>query len=145
MISGRIHENDRAIGRVKGFLKALARRHLPAGKNRVVQAPYVVDRGREAMQRILGRQPRPTAIVCGSDMLALGAVIECREQNVRVPEDVSIISMDNLDFAAHVNPAFEHIRGSLDGDRPTFGGAHPRQNVPENWRRSMPDSTPSSS
>jgi LacI family transcriptional regulator len=46
----------------------------------------------------------PSAVICGSDVLAFGALVECSSKGLRVPEDVSIVGFDDLEFAAHLNP-----------------------------------------
>jgi DNA-binding LacI/PurR family transcriptional regulator len=45
--------------------------------------------------------PQPTALICGNDVLALGALIECRETALQVPEDISILGFDNLELSYH--------------------------------------------
>ena len=47
---------------------------------------------------------RPTAIFCGSDILAAGAIKYCGEVGISVPQDVSIIGFDNLEIAELTTP-----------------------------------------
>ena len=51
-----------------------------------------------------------TAIVCGNDLLASGALDECRTNGYRVPEDVSIIGFDDIPVSAKLNPPLTTIR-----------------------------------
>lgn len=51
-----------------------------------------------------------TAIVCGNDLLASGALDECRANGYRVPEDVSIIGFDDIPVSAKLNPPLTTIR-----------------------------------
>jgi DNA-binding LacI/PurR family transcriptional regulator len=55
--------------------------------------------GYEAMQSLLGRRPRPTAIFAMSDEMAMGAMRACHEAGLDVPGDVSIVGFDDVDWA----------------------------------------------
>jgi LacI family transcriptional regulator len=60
-----------------------------------------VDRGYWAVDGILRRKDRPTAIFAANDSLALGALRWCLKHKVRVPEDVAIVGMDNIEFGEY--------------------------------------------
>ena len=51
----------------------------------------------------------PTAIICGNDVLALGALIECNARGMNVPGDISVVGFDNLELATHSNPPLTTI------------------------------------
>ena len=70
-------DNDRVKDRVAGVLDAIAARRIATSAPVVVEEPYSIEGGREGLRRILGAAPGPTAIICGSDVLAFGAIIEC--------------------------------------------------------------------
>ena len=53
---------------------------------------------------MLSQTPRPTAIFCISDTLALGAVTAAREMGLRVPEDLSVIGFDDVDYTTMMHP-----------------------------------------
>lgn len=48
-------------------------------------------------------------MICGNDVLAIGALLECAEQGLRVPEDISVVGFDNHEFAMHSNPPLTTI------------------------------------
>lgn len=50
-----------------------------------------------------------TALLCFNDMVAIGALKACRGQEIRVPEDISIVGFDGIDMAAHVAPPLTTI------------------------------------
>lgn len=118
MIAGISKDNDRVLTRISGFLAGLAVHGLDASASRVSKEHYTIEAGRKGLRRLLAAHP-VTAIVCGSDMLALGAMIECREMGLQVPRDISIVGLDNLDFSAYVEPGLTSvIIPSVDmGDR----------------------------
>lgn len=104
MLSGiTTNQNDRAKARVTGFLDAVRGFGLPDDQ-RVAEASYSIEGGRQALREIFNRSIQPTGIICGSDMLALGAIQECRARGLKVPHDISIMGFDDLDFAAHLDP-----------------------------------------
>jgi len=103
-------DNDRVKDRVAGALDAIAARRIATVAPVVVEEPYSIEGGREGLRRILGSGPGPTAIVCGSDVLAFGAIIECDSMGVAVPQQVSIVGFDDLEFAAHLRPPLTTVR-----------------------------------
>lgn len=60
-----------------------------------------VDRGYWAVDGVMSGPDRPTAIFAANDSLALGALRWCLKHNVRVPEDVAIVGMDNIEFGEY--------------------------------------------
>lgn len=66
--------------------------------------------GAEQVGRLLDSGARPTAIMCGNDLLALGAIRAARERRLRVPEDVAVTGFDDFDFAEFVDPALTTVR-----------------------------------
>jgi LacI family transcriptional regulator len=56
---------------------------------------------------------RPTAIVCGSDLIALGALDAAGHLGRRVPDDLSIVGFDDLPEAAHTAPPLTTVRQPL--------------------------------
>ncbi len=132
VISGITEDNDRTTRRLEGIREELARHGIPLPASRVIESPYSISDGKKACALLLSRDgPQPTAIVCGNDVLALGALIECSAQGLEVPGDISVVGFDNLEFAMHSNPplttidvpardmgiaAAEFILGKLGGD-----------------------------
>ncbi len=104
VISAATADNDRAATRVAGIRDALAGHGIALDPDAVVQRPYSIASGREGLRILRGLDPAPTAIVCGNDVLAFGALIECREMGLSLPADLSIVGFDNLDFTPHLSP-----------------------------------------
>ena len=109
MIAGETPHNDRARLRVDGVRAALAARGLSLPDELIVERPYSFAAGRDALRELISREPRPTAVICGNDVLAIGALDECRASGIAVPEDVSITGFDDLEIATMVNPALTTI------------------------------------
>jgi len=59
-----------------------------------------VASGRDAGARLLGTSPRPTAVFCANDLLALGVLQAMVGAGIRVPEEMAIVGYDDIEFAA---------------------------------------------
>jgi LacI family transcriptional regulator len=68
------------------------------------EAELSVMGGRQAVQEVLQSERRPTAIACFSDVLALGAYFKLAEFGLSVPDDMSVMGFDDLDWAEHAHP-----------------------------------------
>tara|TARA_R110002124_G_scaffold156748_1_gene323845 strand:- start:235 stop:1221 length:987 start_codon:yes stop_codon:yes gene_type:complete len=110
VISGNTTDNDRTTERLKGVRTELLKNGIELSNSMVVERSYSISNGRLACAALLSRnQPQPTAIVCGNDVLALGALIECTARGLKVPEDISIVGFDNLELSQHCNPPLTTI------------------------------------
>lgn len=74
-----------------------------------VEGDYSMRSGYEAAYRIVESGAHFTALMVGTDGMALGAMRALREQGLRIPEDVSVISFDNSEHAAYTEPALTTI------------------------------------
>lgn len=133
MIAGVTRDNNRARERVEGARDALAAHSMDLPPDWLLERPYEVSAGREAMAVLMGAARKPTAVVCGNDVIALGAIFECAARGIDVPGQVSVTGFDDLDIAAQVNPplttmrvpseemgrrAAEYLLACLDGRQP---------------------------
>lgn len=104
MIAGITAGNDRAADRLAGVRDALSSRRPSPRKLPVVEAPYTIEDGARAFRKLLARKPRCTAVICGNDVLAVGALCEAKRMGIRVPQDVSITGFDDIDLATVTDP-----------------------------------------
>lgn len=104
VVAGITAHNDRAADRVTGYRAALARRGIELAPQRVIECAYTVPAARTAMATLLRMPQAPTAVLCGNDILAYGALQECLWRQLRVPQDMSITGFDNIEMAAHCRP-----------------------------------------
>ncbi len=63
----------------------------------------------EATQKILKMNPRPTAIFAANDESAISAIAALRDHGVRVPHDMAIVSIDNIDIAGMIRPGLTTV------------------------------------
>lgn len=71
---------------------------------------FTKEDGYKAMQSLLALDDQPTAIVCASDMLAIGAIRAIEDAGKKVPDDYSIIGFDGIDVGQMVSPRLTTIR-----------------------------------
>lgn len=110
MIAGMTAGNDRAAARIEGFRDALDARGTDLAPEHLVEIAYDLEESASATEAILRTAPRPTAIVCGNDVIAAGALRGARRSGCTVPTDLSIVGYDDIDLALAVEPQLTTIR-----------------------------------
>lgn len=75
----------------------------------VTHSDYHFGAGASAVQPIVSSPNPPTVIFCGSDLIAMGAIMALEEAGLNVPNDVSIVGIDDLPFSFLVRPALTTI------------------------------------
>lgn len=114
IIGGIASDNDRARDRVDGFISAFRQKNIEIHDDYIVECRYdLADSGR-ALRQLMENSSPPTAILCGNDVLATGALLECLRLKIRVPQDLSITGYDDLDLAAHLVPSLTTLRIPAD-------------------------------
>lgn len=73
------------------------------------EAAYTFRSGYEAMEHVLATGSSFTAVLVGSDTMALGAMRALHEHGLRIPRDVSVLSFDNAELAAFTEPALTTV------------------------------------
>ena len=104
MISGVTRGNDRAAERVEGVRDALTMAGIDLTAFRLIEVHYSMDAAGRALDQLLSPSPPPTAVICGNDVLAAGAVLRAKELGLRVPEDISIVGFDDIELASVIEP-----------------------------------------
>ncbi|MEM1284024.1 MAG: LacI family DNA-binding transcriptional regulator [Pseudomonadota bacterium] len=104
VISAPRQHNDRARERVEGVLEATKSAGLSAGDVPILEVNYSIGNGAEAFAELMqGSQP-PTAVICGNDVLAVGALGKAKQLGLSVPGDVSITGFDDIELAQISSP-----------------------------------------
>ena len=110
MIAGISRGNDRVADRISGVRSALRARRLELHEDHLIEAPYQFDDGAKAMEALMALPMRPTAVICGNDVLAVGALTYAKKQaGLSVPADVSIVGFDDIDIASVTDPALTTV------------------------------------
>ncbi|GII79988.1 HTH-type transcriptional regulator MalR [Sphaerisporangium rufum] len=97
------------IRKTDGFGRALAQyAGIADPAELVVNTLYTVEGGQSAARQLLDRGC--TAICCGSDIMAIGAIRGVRQAGLRVPEDVSVVGFDDSPMTAYLDPPLTTLR-----------------------------------
>lgn len=96
--------------RLRGFREALAEAGLTVRDEWVIPAPtYSRASGAQAVEQVLARIGEVDGLVCGNDLLALGALHALRSNGVRVPQDVAVVGWDNTEDGRFANPTLTTV------------------------------------
>ncbi|MBZ0285426.1 MAG: LacI family transcriptional regulator [Anaerolineae bacterium] len=86
------------------YVSTLRQHGLPVEPDLVVETTFTEDGGYGAMQQFLTLAEPPTAVFAVNDIIALGAMLAAQHANLRVPDQLSIIGMDDIHAAATTFP-----------------------------------------
>jgi LacI family transcriptional regulator len=109
LISAPFASNDRAAARRDGIRQAMAAAGLSPEALRVVETPYGIETGAAALATLMRSEAPPTAVLCGNDVLAVGALNRAREMGLSVPGDLSIVGFDDIELAQVAYPALSTV------------------------------------
>jgi LacI family transcriptional regulator len=99
-----ISDHQDAIHRFDGYRRALSEADLPVDPNLVCEGEFDGDSGVHAVQSLLSKGIKFTAIFAANDMTAMGARLALYRTGIRVPDDVSIVGFDDQAESAFVAP-----------------------------------------
>jgi len=100
--------------RLAGYKWALLNHGLPYDESCVFEGIGNLESGRQAMQQFMALEERPTAVLAGANMLALGILEKCADAGLSCPLDVALITFDNSPLAMDYNlTAIEIPRGTI--------------------------------
>ena len=109
VISGFTAHNDRAHSRIAGVRKSLTQAGLSLPANFVTEQAFNLEGGRLGLRQLMRLRRKPTAIFCGNDLLAVGAMLEAERMGLDVPSDLSICGIDNLEISEAINPGLTTV------------------------------------
>jgi LacI family gluconate utilization system Gnt-I transcriptional repressor len=103
-------DNERAGARRHGFLAAMEALSRPVDPRLILEQPSGLAAGADAVVRLVTGVPEVDAVFFAGDVLAVGALFECRRRGWAVPARLGIASFDDLDLLRHVDPAVTTVR-----------------------------------
>jgi DNA-binding LacI/PurR family transcriptional regulator len=96
--------------REEGYLRAMRDADLPVYPEWRYEGDYKPTSGEHGAHELMTRCPDLTAIICGNDWTALGAIGALQRMGLRVPDDVSLLGFDDFDTAQWLQPPLTTIR-----------------------------------
>lgn len=88
-----------AVGRLRGYRRALEKHGLEAGEDLIVEGGHQDTTGYRAMQKLLSQPRRPDGIFCFNDPVAIGAMHAILEAGLAVPQDIAVIGAANMHYS----------------------------------------------
>lgn len=99
--------------RLHGYMAALRAEGVPVEDRYIIAGQFRSEHGASGMKALLQLEQRPTAIFAASDSIALGVLAEARRQNIRIPEDMSLVGFDGTYQAEESVPALTSVMQPL--------------------------------
>jgi DNA-binding LacI/PurR family transcriptional regulator len=104
------HKIHSALTRENNFRAAMEGAGLPIQKKWVIECDHTLKGGVAGFDRLQALATRPTAILCSNDMTAIGVLRAAYHKGLRVPQDLSVVGLDDIDFAEFTLPPLTTIR-----------------------------------
>lgn len=112
VITGRLSAQD-AKQRHNGFIDELARLNNPVAPEHVIEGAYSYAGGERAADTLMQSAGAFTAVFCGNDKVAMVVAARLQAAGIKVPEQVSVLGYDDVDFAAYMVPALSTIHAPI--------------------------------
>lgn len=110
LCGGPVEGNERSRQRRAGFLDALKEANISVKPQWLIETPFSLDGGREAIMRLIEAGELPTVMICGTDLHAIGAIHQCQLSGIDVPDRLSITGFDDIEFASAMSPGLTTVR-----------------------------------
>jgi LacI family transcriptional regulator len=109
VISAPVADNDRARSRLEGIGQAMEDQGLASAAMTLIETPYGIEQGAVAFGKIMQQTCPPTLVLCGNDVLGVGAMKRARDMGLSVPRDVSITGFDDIELAKVTQPGLATV------------------------------------
>jgi LacI family transcriptional regulator len=104
------HSLHSAITRENDFRSAMESIALPIQKKWIIECDHTLKGGVAGFEQLQKLTARPSGIICSNDMTAIGVLRAAYMAGLRVPHDLSVIGLDDIDFAEFTLPPLTTIR-----------------------------------
>jgi LacI family transcriptional regulator, repressor for deo operon, udp, cdd, tsx, nupC, and nupG len=95
--------------RLAGYREALKQARVPFDEALIHRGDFTFGSGHKAMQALMRQRPRPTAVFCANDEMAVGAIRAVTASGLKVPHDLSVVGFDDQDFAEIYDPPLSTV------------------------------------
>ena len=101
--------------RMRGFLKSMADHGLDYQPNTYIDDVMLsMEGGFTGMNRLLDKNSDLTAVFCANDMVSIGALRACKERGIRVPDQMSLLGINDIDNIQYTDPMLSSIHVPLE-------------------------------
>ncbi|MDO5642772.1 MAG: LacI family DNA-binding transcriptional regulator [Paracoccus sp. (in: a-proteobacteria)] len=109
VVAARQQNNDRAQARLHGVLEGLADHGATPPEGSILYVPYTLDDAAHAARALLAADKRPSAVICGNDVIAYGVMMTAIKQGILIPDQLSVAGFDDLEWSRHLEPSLTTI------------------------------------
>jgi len=95
--------------RLRGFQYALSEKGIGLPPDFIIEGDFKFESGLMAIKKLLNEGISITAIWAQNDLMAIGALKELNQHGIPVPEDISLIGMDNISLSEMISPSLTTI------------------------------------
>jgi DNA-binding LacI/PurR family transcriptional regulator len=107
-VAGREHYLPTRL-KAGGRASALRAAGKPPAENLVAYQDFSIEGGRAGLGRLLEQPAPPTGVICSSDVIAIGVLLEAHARGIRVPDELSIVGFDGIDATTWTQPALTTV------------------------------------
>ena len=101
--------------RLAGYSKALKEAGIPIRGSLIFHGDYTIQGGVRGLEELVRSNPDMTAVFVTNYEMTMGAMIGVNELGIKIPEQLSVIGFDNLQFARACNPKLTIVSQPTDG------------------------------
>jgi LacI family transcriptional regulator len=109
MITGHLPFNDRQAARLAGARNTIRKAGFDMPDQCVSEQPLTLAGGRAGCAILMELNQKPTGIIGGIDLFAIGCIEEVHSRGLNVPDALSIVGIDGLDMSAHLSPSLTTV------------------------------------
>lgn len=95
--------------RYRGYWDAISQLALPLNRELIVDTPLSTEGGYSMAKRLLSSGRKVTALFCANDLTAIGAMKAAAELGLKIPEDLSVIGIDDIEKSQYTTPMLTTI------------------------------------
>lgn len=141
---------SQGVDRITAYRQALEESNLPYDETLIHPCGELLEDGYRAAIELLSRPDRPTAVLAINDLLGIATLRAATDLGLRIPQDVSIASFDNIPFAQYTIPRLTTIASSPEENgrdavrlllKRLVDPKRPQEVVTSNWRLLIQEST----
>jgi LacI family transcriptional regulator len=99
--------------RLRGWRQSLEAHDLDAADSLVFEGDWTASSGEQGLRELLDRRPEIDAVFASNDQIALGVLQEAHRRGKKIPDELSVVGVDDIEEAAHFWPPLTTLRQPL--------------------------------
>jgi DNA-binding LacI/PurR family transcriptional regulator len=107
------HEEDCVLDRGTGYRHALQEAGIELDESLIVEGDWSATSGKEALIKLVGRKPAPTAVFVQNDRMAMGVLRAARDMDLEVPAQLAVIGVDDMPLSSYFDPPLTTMRQDM--------------------------------